>query len=147
MSKNDVEILLVEDNPNDVELTLHALKKNNIVNRVEIVRDGAEALDYLFATGMYADRDINSHPRVILLDLKLPKIDGKEVLRRIKADPRTQTIPVVVVTSSREESDVVESYHLGVNRYIRKPVDFEQFTEAVRTIGMYWLLLNEPPVA
>ena len=147
MSQNDVEILLVEDNPNDVELTLHALKKNNIVNRVEIVRDGAEALDYLFATGMYADRDINSHPRVILLDLKLPKIDGKEVLRRIKADPRTQTIPVVVVTSSREESDVVESYHLGVNSYIRKPVDFEQFTEAVRTIGMYWLLLNEPPVA
>jgi len=147
MSKNDVEILLVEDNPNDVELTLHAFKKNNIVNRVEIVRDGAEALDYLFATGMYADRDINSHPRVILLDLKLPKIDGKEVLRRIKADPRTQTIPVVVVTSSREESDVVESYHLGVNSYIRKPVDFEQFTEAVRTIGMYWLLLNEPPVA
>jgi len=147
MSKNDVEILLVEDNPNDVELTLHAFKKNNIVNRIEIVRDGAEALDYLFATGMYADRDINSHPRVILLDLKLPKIDGKEVLRRIKADPRTQTIPVVVVTSSREESDVVESYHLGVNSYIRKPVDFEQFTEAVRTIGMYWLLLNEPPVA
>ena len=147
MSKNDVEILLVEDNPNDVELTLHAFKKNNIVNRVEIVRDGAEALDYLFATGMYADRDINSHPRVILLDLKLPKIDGKEVLRRIKAAPRTQTIPVVVVTSSREESDVVESYHLGVNSYIRKPVDFEQFTEAVRTIGMYWLLLNEPPVA
>ena len=146
MSKNDVEILLVEDNPNDVELTLHAFKKNNIVNRIEIVRDGAEALDYLFATGMYADRDINSHPRVILLDLKLPKIDGKEVLRRIKADPRTQTIPVVVVTSSREESDVVESYHLGVNSYIRKPVDFEQFTEAVRTIGMYWLLLNEPPV-
>ena len=147
MIANDGEILLVEDNPNDVELTLHALKKNNIVNRVEIVRDGAEALDYLFATGMYADRDINSHPRVILLDLKLPKIDGKEVLRRIKADPRTQTIPVVVVTSSREESDVVESYHLGVNSYIRKPVDFEQFTEAVRTIGMYWLLLNEPPVA
>ena len=147
MSKNDVEILLVEDNPNDVELTLHAFKKNNIVNRIEIVRDGAEALDYLFATGMYADRDINSHPRVILLDLKLPKIDGKEVIRRIKADPRTQTIPVVVVTSSREESDVVESYHLGVNSYIRKPVDFEQFTEAVRTIGMYWLLLNEPPVA
>ena len=147
MSQNDVEILLVEDNPNDVELTLHALKKNNIVNRVEIVRDGAEALDYLFATGMYAGRDISSHPKVILLDLKLPKIDGKEVLRRIKADPRTQTIPVVMLTSSREESDLVESYHLGVNSYIRKPVDFEQFTEAVRTIGMYWLLLNEPPVA
>ena len=147
MSQNDVEILLVEDNPNDVELTLHALKKNNIVNRVEIVRDGAEALDYLFATGIYAGRDINHPPKVILLDLKLPKIDGMEVLRRIKADPRTQPIPVVVLTSSREESDLVKSYHLGVNSYIRKPVDFEQFTEAVRTIGMYWLLLNEPPVA
>ena len=146
MIANDVEILLVEDNPNDVELTLHALKKNNIVNRIEIVRDGAEALDYLFATGVYAERDINHHPKVILLDLKLPKIDGLEVLKRIKSDPRTQPIPVVVLTSSREESDVVESYHLGVNSYIRKPVDFEQFTEAVRTIGMYWLLLNEPPV-
>ena len=147
MSKNDVEILLVEDNPNDVELTLHALKKNNIVNRIEVVRDGAEALDYLFGTGMYAERDISHHPKVILLDLKLPKIDGMEVLRRLKADPRTQTIPVVVLTSSREESDLVESYHLGVNSFIHKPVDFEQFTEAVRTIGMYWLLLNEPPVA
>jgi two-component system, response regulator len=147
MITNDVEILLVEDNPNDIELTLHALKKNNIVNRVEIVRDGAEALDYLFATGMYAGRDINQRPRVVLLDLKLPKVDGLEVLRRIKADARTQSIPVVVLTSSREESDLVESYHLGVNSYIRKPVDFEQFTEAVRTIGMYWLLLNEPPVA
>ena len=147
MITNDVEILLVEDNPNDVELTMHALKKNNIVNRVEVVRDGAEALEFLFGTGMYAGRDINSHPKVILLDLKLPKIDGLEVLKRIKADPRTQPIPVVVLTSSREESDVVESYHLGVNSYIRKPVDFEQFTEAVRTIGMYWLLLNEPPVA
>jgi two-component system, response regulator len=146
MIANDVEILLVEDNPNDVELTLHALKKNNIVNRMEIVRDGAEALDYLFATGMYAQRDINQHPKVVLLDLKLPKIDGLEVLKRIKANPRTQPIPVVVLTSSREESDLVESYHLGVNSYIRKPVDFEQFTEAVRTIGMYWLLLNEPPV-
>jgi two-component system, response regulator len=146
MIANDVEILLVEDNPNDVELTQHALKKNNIVNHIEIVRDGAEALDYLFATGLYAGRDINHPPRVILLDLKLPKVDGLEVLKRIKSDPRTQPIPVVVLTSSREESDVVESYHLGVNSYIRKPVDFEKFTEAVRTIGMYWLLLNEPPV-
>jgi two-component system, response regulator len=147
MITSDVEILLVEDNPNDIELTIHALKLNNIVNSIEIVRDGAEALDYLFATGMYAQRDTNQHPRVILLDLKLPKIDGLEVLKRIKADPRTQSIPVVVLTSSRQETDLVESYHLGVNSYIRKPVDFEQFTEAVRTIGMYWLLLNEAPVA
>jgi CheY-like chemotaxis protein len=112
-----------------------------------VVRDGAEALEYLFGIGMYAGRDINSHPKVNLLDLKLPNIDGKEVLKRIKADPRTQTIPVVVLTSSREESDLFESYHLGVNSYIRRPVDFEKFTETVRTIGMYWLLLNEPPVA
>ena len=146
MITNDVEILLVEDNPNDVELTLHALKKNNIVNRVEIVRDGAEALDYLFATGMYAERDINHHPKVILLDLKLPKIDGLEVLKRLKADPRTQPIPVVVLTSSREESDLVESYHLGVNSYIRKPVDFNEFVETVRQLGLYWLVLNESPI-
>ena len=147
MIENGVEILLVEDNPNDVELTLHAFKKHNLANHIKVVRDGAEALDYLFATGVFAGRDINHHPKVILLDLKLPKVDGMEVLRRIKADARTKLIPVVVLTSSREESDLVESYKLGVNSYIRKPVDFEQFTESVRTIGMYWLLLNEPPVA
>jgi two-component system response regulator len=145
MLENDVEILLVEDNPNDVELTLHAFKKHNLANRIQVVRDGAEALDYLFATGAYVGRDINHHPKVILLDLKLPKVDGREVLRRIKADPRTKVTPVVVLTSSHEERDIVESYNLGVNSYIIKPVDFEQFTESVRTLGMYWLLLNQPP--
>jgi two-component system response regulator len=146
MIENPVEILLVEDNPNDVELTLHALKKNNLTNRIQVVRDGAEALEYLFGSGAYAERDINHTPKVILLDLKLPKVDGKEVLRRIKADERTRSIPVVVLTSSREERDIVDSYRLGVNSYITKPVDFEQFTEAVRQLGLYWLLLNQPPV-
>jgi len=129
-----------------VELTLHALKKNNIANRIHIVRDGAETLEYIFCTGAYAGRNINDYPKVILLDLKLPKVDGLEVLRRIKADPRARMIPVVVLTSSREERDIVESYALGVNSYITKPVDFQQFTEAVRTLGLYWLLLNQPPV-
>jgi two-component system response regulator len=140
-----LEILLVEDNAEDVELALHALKKHNLANRIQVVRDGAEALDFLFARGAYRDRDFATGPRVVLLDLKLPKVDGLEVLRQVKADPRTRTIPVVVLTSSREERDVVASYELGVNSYILKPVDFQQFTEAVRTIGLYWLLLNEPP--
>jgi two-component system response regulator len=140
-----VEILLVEDNPQDVELALHALRKHNLANHIQVVRDGAEALDYMFARGSFHQRDINQIPRVVLLDLKLPKVDGMEVLRQIKADPRTRKIPVVVLTSSREERDVVESYNLGVNSYILKPVDFQQFTEAVRTIGLYWLLLNEQP--
>jgi two-component system response regulator len=146
VNERPVEILLVEDNPNDVELTLHVLRQNNIANRIHVVRDGAEALDYLFGTGAYADRNINDRPKVILLDLKLPKVDGLEVLRRVKGDPRTQLIPVVVLTSSREERDIVESYKLGVNSYITKPVDFEQFTDAVRQLGLYWLLLNQPPV-
>ena len=146
MQNNSVEILLVEDNPNDVELTLHAFAKSNLANPIKVLRDGAEALEYLFGTGVYAGRDLNPQPRVILLDLKLPKVDGLEVLRRVKADPRTKTIPVVVLTSSHEESDIVESYKLGVNSYIVKPVDFEQFTESVRALGMYWLLLNQPPV-
>jgi two-component system response regulator len=145
MIENSVEILLVEDNPNDVELTLHALKKNNIANSIHVVRDGAEALEYIFGSGAYAGRDVNHTPKVILLDLKLPKVDGMEVLRRIKSDERTRPIPVVVLTSSREERDIVESYRLGVNSYITKPVDFEQFTEAVRQLGLYWLLLNQPP--
>lgn len=146
MIENSIEILLVEDNPNDVELTLHALKKNNLTNSIHVVRDGAEALEYLFASGAYAGRDVNQAPKVILLDLKLPKVDGMEVLQRIKSDQRTRSIPVVVLTSSREERDIVESYRLGVNSYITKPVDFEQFTEAVRQLGLYWLLLNQPPV-
>ncbi len=141
-----VEILLVEDNPDDVELTLHALRKYNLANAIAVVRDGAEALDFLFRTGAYAGRTVNNIPRVVLLDLKLPKVDGIEVLRRIKGDPRTRLIPVVVLTSSQEESDLVESYRLGANSYIVKPVDFEQFTEAVRQLGLYWLLLNQPPV-
>jgi two-component system response regulator len=145
MDKAVVEILLVEDNPNDVELALHAFKKNNLTNTIEIARDGAEALDFLFGTGSHTDRDLTEQPRVILLDLKLPKVDGLEVLRRIKSDPRTRSIPVVVLTSSREERDVVESYRLGVNSYIVKPVDFEQFTGTVRQLGLYWLLLNHPP--
>jgi len=145
MIENSIEILLVEDNPNDVELTLHALKKNNLTNRVYVVRDGAEALEYLFSSGAYAERDLNQTPKVILLDLKLPKVDGMEVLKRIKADERTRSIPVVVLTSSREERDIVDSYRLGVNSYITKPVDFDQFTEAVRQLGLYWLLLNQPP--
>jgi CheY-like chemotaxis protein len=138
-------ILLVEDTADDVELTLRSLKKNNIFNEVVVARDGAEALDYLFATGAYAGRDPDSEPAVVLLDLKLPKIDGLEVLRRLRADERTKYLPVVVVTSSKEELDMVTSYELGANSYVRKPVDFVQFSEAVRQLGMYWLLLNEPP--
>jgi two-component system response regulator len=145
VTNHPVEILLVEDNPNDVELTLHALKENNLSNHIEVVRDGAEALDFIFCKGVYSQRSIDQPPKVILLDLKLPKVDGLEVLRRIKAESHCRIIPVVVLTSSREERDIVESYKLGVNSYIVKPVDFEQFTEAVRGLGLYWLLLNQPP--
>ena len=145
MSENAVEILLVEDNPDDVELTLRALKNQNISNHIEVVRDGAEALDFIFCTGDYSDRKMENAPKVILLDLKLPRVDGLEVLEKIKSDPRTKAIPVVVLTSSREERDIVESYKLGSNSYITKPVDFEQFSESVRQLGLYWLLLNEPP--
>ena len=145
ISENIVEILLVEDNPNDAELTIHALQKNNLANRIEWLHDGAEALDFLFASGAYTGRDTNKVPKVILLDLKLPKVDGLEVLKRIKADERTRAIPVVVMTSSREDRDIVESYKLGVNSYVVKPVDFDQFAEAVRLLGFYWVLLNQPP--
>ncbi len=144
MIEGAVEILLVEDNPNDVELTLHALNKNHISNRIHVVRDGVEALEFIFCTGAYAERNIQEIPKVILLDLKLPKVDGLEVLQRIKEDPRIRATPVVVLTSSCEERDLVESYRLGVNSYIVKPVDFEKFTEAVKQIGLYWLLLNQP---
>ena len=140
-----VEILLVEDNANDAELALYALKKHHIANHIEIVHDGAEALDYVFCTGAYTHRRIEDVPRVVLLDLKLPKVDGLEVLRRIKSDPHTRLIPVVVLTSSQEERDIVESYRLGVNSYIVKPVDFEQFVESVRQLGLYWTLLNQAP--
>lgn len=139
-----INILLVEDNPDDVELTLHALKKNNIVNPVKIARDGQEALDYIFYKGKYQDGQ-HDLPNVILLDLKLPKVDGIEVLQKIKGDRKTKLIPVVVLTSSKEESDLLKSYDLGVNSYIRKPVDFDQFVETVRQIGFYWMLINEQP--
>lgn len=138
-------ILLVEDNPDDIALTLRAFKKNNMLNEVVIVKDGAEALDYLFGTGAYKDRDPRDTPSLVLLDLKLPKIGGNEVLKRIRADERTKLLPVVVLTSSREERDLIESYSCGANSYIRKPVDFNEFIEAVRQVGVYWLLLNESP--
>jgi len=144
MAGSGVEILLVEDNKDDEELTLHALKKYNVTNKVQVVRDGAEALEFIFCTGRYANRHISDRPKVILLDIKLPLVDGLEVLRQVKKDPRTQAVPVVMLTSSREERDLVESYRLGVNSYIVKPVDFDQFTEAARALGMYWLLLNKP---
>ena len=142
---NEVEILLVEDNPYDVELTLTALKENNLTNKVHVLNDGAEALELIFATGAHAERNIKNIPKVILLDLKLPKVNGLEVLRRIKSDERTKKIPVVVLTSSQEERDVVGSYNLGVNSYIIKPVDFNKFIDAVAKLSLYWVLLNKPP--
>lgn len=138
-------ILLVEDNPDDEALTLRALKKNNIGNEVVVARDGAEALDYLFGTGAYSGRDTRVMPAVTLLDLKLPKVDGLEVLHRIRADDRTKLIPVVILTSSKEEQDLINGYKQGANSYIRKPVDFAQFIEAMRHLGLYWLVINEPP--
>lgn len=140
-----IEILLVEDSPEDLELTCRALKNANLGNHVQVARDGAEALDFLFAEGEHSGRSVEETPKLILLDLKLPKVDGLEVLQRIKKDGRTQHIPVVVLTSSKEQRDVVESYALGVNSYIVKPVNFESFVEAVQKLGYYWLLLNQPP--
>ena len=142
---NTVEILLVEDSAEDVELALRALHKANLTNHIEVARDGAEALDFIFCEGAHAGRRIAGTPKVILLDLKLPKVDGLEVLQRIKGDPRTRHIPVVVLTSSKEQSDVVKSYRLGVNSYIVKPVNFERFSEAVKNLGLYWQTLNQPP--
>ncbi len=138
-------ILLVEDNPDDEALTLRALKKNNIMNEVVVARDGAEALDYLFFRGAHANRDPHKQPAITLLDLKLPKVDGLEVLKQIRANPPTQLMPVVILTSSKEEQDLINGYRLGANSYIRKPVDFGQFMEAVRNLGLYWLVLNETP--
>ena len=146
MSKmEDAEILLVEDNPNDVELALRALKKQNLDSKVFVVRDGAEALDFIFASGNYASRKIDVQPKVVLLDLKLPKVDGIEVLKKVKANERTRNIPIVMLTSSQEERDVAESYRLGVNSYIVKPVDFNHFVHAVGELGIYWNLLNRVP--
>jgi two-component system, response regulator len=145
MEGTPTEILLVEDNPDDVELTLHALQEHNLANQIVVVRDGAEALEFIFCTGQYAQRNLHDGPKLILLDLKLPKVNGLEVLRQIKADSRTRSLPVVVLTSSQEERDIIESYQLGVNSYITKPVDFDQFIQAIYHLGFYWLLLNHPP--
>ena len=142
---NGTEILLIEDNPDDVEITLRAFQKYHLANKIHVVRDGEEALECLFGTGRYAEQSACLNTRLILLDLKLPKVDGLEILKRCKSDPRTKNIPVVVLTSSREERDLIESYNLGVNSYVVKPVDFSQFLEAVRQLGLYWIVLNQLP--
>jgi two-component system, response regulator len=142
---NEVEILLVEDNLKDVELTLSALRKENLSNQIQVVRDGEEALEFLFCRGAFSNRTFDHPPKLIILDLKLPKIDGLEVLRTIKLDDRTRAIPVTILTSSKEDRDLVESYELGVNSYIQKPVDFDQFRETVKQLGLYWLVVNQPP--
>lgn len=143
--ENEVEVLLVEDNPTDAELCIRSLTKSNLANNLFWVKDGAEALDFIFATGAYSGRKVTMPPKVILLDLRLPKVEGMEVLRRVKADERTRSIPVVVLTSSKEDRDVAESYHLGVNSFISKPVGFEEFSRTVKELGLYWLLINRPP--
>ena len=145
MTDEPVEILLVEDNPNDLELTLHALRKHRLANSISVARDGAEALDFLFCTGEHAHRTPAGPPKLILLDLKLPKLSGLQVLRRVREDPRTANVPIVVLTSSSEDRDIAEAYRLGANSYIVKPVDFEQFSKAAEQLGMYWLLLNKRP--
>lgn len=145
MSLDEVEILLVEDNPTDAELTMRALKRKNLINKLVWVKDGAEALDFIFAKGEYSDRNIDDLPKLILLDLRMPKVDGLEVLHEIKANEKTKRIPVVILTSSKEDRDIVESYKLGVNSYVSKPVEFDEFIDAVSTMGFYWILINKPP--
>ena len=147
MTLRQIEILLVEDNPDDVELTLHALRKEKLANNIHVARDGEEALEFLFCSGNHADRSFEQPPRLVLLDLKIPKVDGMEVLKRLKADPRTKAIPVVILTSSKEERDLINGYGLGANSYIQKPVDFEQFRDTIKNVGLYWLVINQPPVA
>lgn len=147
MTDQGTEILLIEDNPDDAELAMHALRRENIANRIEIARDGEEALDFLFCRGRHAHRAFTQPPRVVLLDLKLPKVDGLEVLREVKNDLRTRAIPVVILTASREEKDLVNGYQLGVNAYIQKPVDFDQFRAIVKQLGLFWLVVNQPPPA
>ena len=145
MSEKEIEILLVEDNPDDVELALHALRQEKLANRLEVAHDGEEALDFLFCRGAHKNRSFENAPKVVMLDLKLPKVDGIEVLRQLKNDPRTKAIPVVILTSSREEKDMVHGYQLGVNAYIQKPVDFEQFRNVVKQLGLFWLVVNQAP--
>ena len=145
MTQEDLKILLVEDNLKDVTLTLHALSEDNLANTIQVARDGEEALDFLFCRGKFAGRSFDHPPRLVLLDLKLPKVDGLEVVRAVKGDPRTKAIPLVVLTSSREERDLVESYKLGANAYIQKPVEFDSFRQAVKQLGLFWLVVNEPP--
>jgi CheY-like chemotaxis protein len=145
MSEDELDILLVEDNQDDSDLALHALRREKLANRIFVVRDSAEALDFLFCRGAFAHRSLDCPPKLVLLDLKLPKVDGLEVLAQIKGDPRTRNIPAVIMTSSKEERDLITSYHLGVNSYIQKPVDFEQFRNTVKQVGLYWLVINQPP--
>jgi len=146
MNSENLDILLVEDNQDDMDMALHALRQGKLANNIFVARDGEEALDFLFCRGAFAERSFDRPPKLVLLDLKLPKVDGLEVLKQVKADPRTKVIPVVIMTSSKEERDLVASYHLGANSYIQKPVDFEQFRETVKTVGLYWLVINQPPV-
>jgi two-component system, response regulator len=146
MNAGELDILLVEDNQDDRDLALHALQRAKVANRIFVVRDGEEALDFLFCRGAYAERSFDHPPKLVLLDLKLPKVDGMEVLKQVKSDPRTRTIPIVIMTSSKEERDLASGYNLGANSYIQKPVDFDQFRETVKSVGLYWLVINQPPV-
>jgi two-component system response regulator len=147
MTSENLDILLVEDNQDDLDLALHALRRENLANKILVVRDGEEALDFLFCRGKFAGRSPDHPPKLVLLDLKLPKVDGLEVLKQSKSDLRLKSIPIVIMTSSKEERDLVASYNLGVNSYIQKPVDFEKFRNTVKTVGLYWLVINQPPVA